>query len=79
MTGPGARALRVAPNRDGRCLVARHTYAVKLRLWVTYTPTGGTPFSVGLYGLHLGCLAPMTIHATPGDQTHIKAPSGCRW
>ena len=77
-THPGVLRLRLIPNRRGRRLVARHIYAVTLRLWVTYTPAGGTPLSIGLYGLHLGCHAPITIHATPGEQTHIKAPSGCQ-
>jgi hypothetical protein len=77
-THPGVLRLRLIPNRRGRRLVAHHIYAVTLRLWVTYTPTGGTPLSIGLYGLHLGCHAPITIHATPGEQTHIKAPSGCQ-
>jgi immunoglobulin I-set domain protein/beta helix repeat-containing protein len=77
-TAPGDLTLRVIPNQRGRRLVARHTYAVTLRLWVTYAPAGGTPFSIGLYGLHLGCRAPITIHATPGDQTHINALGRCR-
>lgn len=55
-THPGALMLRVTPNRQGRQLVAHHTYRV--RLWVTYTPTGGAPFSIGVHNLHLGCRAP---------------------
>ncbi len=77
-THPRDLTLRVTPNRQGRRLVAHHTYAVTLRLWVTYTPTHGTPFSVGLYNLHLGCRANVAIHLTPGHRTHIKAPAGCR-
>jgi 6-phosphogluconolactonase (cycloisomerase 2 family) len=43
----------VNPNPQGQRLVAHHTYQVTLRLWVTYTPTGGRPHSIGHYGLHL--------------------------
>jgi hypothetical protein len=43
----------VQPNQLGAQLVAHHRYAVTLRLWVTYTPTGGHPRSIGFYGLHL--------------------------
>jgi surface antigen len=77
-THPRDLTLRVTPNRQGRRLVAHHTYAITLRLWITYTPTHGTPFSVGLYNLHLGCRSEIAIHLTPGQRTHIKAPAGCR-
>jgi hypothetical protein len=43
----------VQPNQRGAQLVAHHRYPVTLRLWVTYTPTGGHPHSIGFYGLHL--------------------------
>jgi hypothetical protein len=74
----GTVALRVTPNQHGRQLVADHTYAVTLRLWVSYTPSGGAPFSVGLYGVHLGCAIHRAIHVIPGQHTHIEAPAGCR-
>ena len=74
-THPSNLTLRVTPNRHGRRNVAHHTYPVTLRLWVTYTPTAGNPYSVGIYNLHLGCRTHITIHATPGDRTHIKAPA----
>jgi MBG domain (YGX type)/Glycine rich protein len=46
--------LRVKPNARGRRLVHHHTYRVTLRLWVSYTPTGGGAYgSIGFYGLHL--------------------------
>ena len=41
------------PNLRGRRLILRHTYRVTLRLWVTYTPTGGVQRKIGFYGLHL--------------------------
>jgi hypothetical protein len=47
-------SITVAPYAVGKELVNRHRYRVTLRLWVTYTPTGGTQTSVGFYGLHLG-------------------------
>src|SRR5262249_47149073 len=45
--------LRVTPNARGRLLVHHHTYPVILRLWVSYTPTGGDYRKIGYYGLHL--------------------------
>ena len=44
---------RVRPNARGRLLVRHHRYDVTLRLWVTYTPAGGTDRKQGFYGLHL--------------------------
>jgi hypothetical protein len=35
-------------------LVHHHRYLVTLRVWVTYTPIGGHPRSIGMDGLHLG-------------------------
>jgi hypothetical protein len=40
-------------NARGRWLVAHHRYRVTLRLWATYTPSGGQPRSIGHYGLHI--------------------------
>jgi DNA-binding beta-propeller fold protein YncE len=45
--------LRATPNARGTRLVHHHTYRVTLRLWVSYTPTGGTYSKQGFYGLHL--------------------------
>ncbi len=50
---PGTIRLRVTPDPIGNRLVHHHTYRVTLRLWVTYTPTGGTQRSIGYYDLHL--------------------------
>ena len=49
----GTFHLKVTPNPRGRRLVAHPRYRVALRLWVSYTPTGGRPRSLGFYGLHL--------------------------
>ena len=49
----GVLRVRVSPNARGRRLVHHHTYRVTLRLWVTYTPTGGEQRKQGFYGLHL--------------------------
>ena len=38
---------------DWRELVAHHTYRVTLRLWISYTPTGGQQRNIGYYDLHL--------------------------
>ena len=55
-TARRARTIKVMvkPNGRGRRLVAHHRYRVTLRLWVSYTPTGGRARSKGFYGLHLG-------------------------
>ena len=45
--------LEVRPNLRGKRLVRHHTYPVTLRMWVTYTPTGGRPRSIGFHGLRL--------------------------
>jgi hypothetical protein len=54
-TAPDATTLklRVTPNKTGKRLVRHHTYRVTLRLWVSYTPTGGRFRKQGFYGLHL--------------------------
>jgi hypothetical protein len=49
----GAIRVIVRPNRRGKKLVAHHSYQVVLRLWVSFTPTGGKQRNVGLYGLHV--------------------------
>jgi hypothetical protein len=52
-TGRGKLVILVKPNARGRRLVKHHTYPVTLRLWVSYTPTGGRQRNIGYYGLHL--------------------------
>jgi hypothetical protein len=52
-THAGIVRIEVTPNQQGRRLVADHRYRVTLRLWITFTPTGGQPRSIGYYGLHL--------------------------
>jgi hypothetical protein len=54
-TAAKAMTLRipVAPNANGRRLVADHAQRASLQLTVTYTPTGGTPRSTPINGLHL--------------------------
>jgi 6-phosphogluconolactonase (cycloisomerase 2 family) len=49
----GTLRIVVTPNARGRQLVAHHTYRVTLRLWISYTPTGGRQRNIGYYGLHL--------------------------
>jgi YVTN family beta-propeller protein len=49
----GTLHVRVTPNARGKRLVHHHTYRVTLRLWATYTPTGGKYRKQGFYGLHL--------------------------
>lgn len=44
---------RVIPNTRGKRLVRHHTYRVVLRLWISYTPSGGEQRKRGFYGLHL--------------------------
>jgi hypothetical protein len=44
----------VQPNARGLRLIGHHTYRVTIRLWLTFTPTGGRSRSQGIYGLHFG-------------------------
>ena len=39
-------------NKRGMLLLRHPAYRVTLRLWVTFTPTGGKPRSIGFFGLH---------------------------
>ncbi len=45
--------MRVKPNRRGTRLVHHHRYRVTLRLWVSFTPSGGKYRKQGFYGVHL--------------------------
>jgi hypothetical protein len=47
----GTIQFTVTLNRTGLRLLAHHRYPVITRLWVSYTPTGGTQRSLGSYGL----------------------------
>jgi hypothetical protein len=53
VSGAGAIRVIVRPNQRGMKLVAYHGYQVVLRLWVSYTPTGGKQRNIGFYGLHV--------------------------
>jgi hypothetical protein len=44
----------VQPNARGRRLIRHHTYRVTIRLWLTFTPSGGRSRSEGIYGRHFG-------------------------
>ncbi len=44
-------AFTVEPNVRGSRLVAHHRFAVRIRLWVTFQPTGGQRGRLGFYGL----------------------------
>jgi hypothetical protein len=48
----GTFRITVAPTPRGRQLLRHHRYRVTLRLWVTYTPTGGVYRTHGFLGLH---------------------------
>jgi hypothetical protein len=56
----GTVSVTVKPDRRGRRLVARHRYRVVLRLWVTYTPSGGFYRTVGFSGYIFPAPAPST-------------------
>jgi hypothetical protein len=49
----GARWILVRPNWLGRLLVKHHAGRVTLRVWVTFTPKGGRPRTIGLHSLKL--------------------------
>ena len=56
----GSAALTIAPGRRGRQLVQHPRYRVTLRLWVTYTPSGHGPETIGFRGVHLATLVAST-------------------
>lgn len=49
----GSTPVTVEPSQRGRALISRHRYPVLIRLWVSYTPTGGRQHNVGIYGLRI--------------------------
>jgi hypothetical protein len=59
----GTVKVKVTPYALGKRLVYHHTYKVRIRLWVTFTPAGGRARSVGLYGQKItGARAPRRGH-----------------
>ncbi len=50
-----ARTLKITvkPNARGRRLVASHSYRITLRVWISYTPRGGSQRNIGYYNVHL--------------------------
>jgi hypothetical protein len=49
--GAGRLPVKVIPWSRGKRLVNRHHYGVRIRLWITYTPTGGLQSKQGFLGL----------------------------
>ncbi|MHB1836684.1 MAG: hypothetical protein ACYCXW_17180, partial [Solirubrobacteraceae bacterium] len=49
----GSVRVTLTPNRRGRALLRHLGFRITLGLWVTFTPTGGSPRTIGLRGLHL--------------------------
>lgn len=48
---PGAAHITIKPNARGLDLVAHHRLPVRLRVWVVFTPKGGTASRHGFIGL----------------------------
>jgi DNA-binding beta-propeller fold protein YncE len=44
----------VTPYPGGVLLIKHHRYRVVIRLWISFTPTGGTQHNIGIYCLHFG-------------------------
>jgi hypothetical protein len=44
--------ITVTPYAKGLRLIEHNSYNVRIRLWITYTPTGGTPRTAGFEGVH---------------------------
>jgi hypothetical protein len=72
-TTAGVLHLQVSVNAQGEQLIRHHRYAVVLRLWVTYTPTGGSQTSVGFYGLHLRSRCPDATSSGERTKTNCAA------
>lgn len=82
----GVVNVTVRPNRRGKRLVAHHRYAILIRLWVSYTPTGGIQRDIGLYGVRIthpkqrqpaNADHPARAHATQLRRNATLLPSQC--
>ncbi|MDQ6804393.1 MAG: Ig-like domain-containing protein, partial [Actinomycetota bacterium] len=51
--GAGTIHVTAKPSARGRKLIAHHAYPVSIRLWVSYSPTGGLQRDMGSYVLHV--------------------------
>ncbi len=76
----GSITVTVKPGAAGRKLLAHHTYSPVLRLWLSFTPSGGSQRNFGFYGLHLPS-SPSAVEKCmpanlPGRITH--EPLRCR-
>lgn len=45
--------LRTKPNRRGQRLIRRHHHEIRLRLWISYTPTGGRQRNISVSGVRI--------------------------
>jgi hypothetical protein len=61
----GSFSVTVMPNPKGAALVASHRYRVTLRLWISYTPVGGTQRDKGFYGLHIPATGQLSYTKPP--------------
>ncbi|MDQ6778793.1 MAG: Ig-like domain-containing protein, partial [Actinomycetota bacterium] len=53
VSGAGTVHVVVKPGHRGRVLIAHPRFPIVIRLWVSYTPTGGFKRSKGSFGLHV--------------------------
>lgn len=53
ITKAGKTTVTVLPNAKGRELLEHHRHRVVIRLWVSFTPTGGKQRNIGFHGLNL--------------------------
>ncbi len=54
----GDPEITVKPYAKGLRLIKHHSYKVRIRVWVTYTPTGGTQHTIGFEGARSVILTP---------------------
>lgn len=72
----GRIPITVTSNPTGALLIEHHRYRVTIRLWITYTPTGGSPEAIGYYDAHLdGTCAARTV-ADTGTRFKAQCATG---
>ena len=61
----GRILITVKPYAKGLRLIKHHSYKVRIRVWVTYIPTGGTQHTIGFEGARSVIL---TRYAQPAER-----------
>jgi hypothetical protein len=69
VSSAGTLSVTISPNAAGQELITHPTYRAVVRVWVSYTPTGGKQRNEGYYGLHFPSTCNQVI--IPPGRPHI--------